>query len=126
MIVKPPVGLSTAAVYKACAVPDAPVNGTAIRIALAVGAAGAVGAGLHNRLQSPAFALQPAAKAVYDALTATEPAGVLVSGSGSCVFAVARDAADADRIAGDLAAPNCRVFVTRTRTAQPSPTRPPA
>ena len=124
VIVKPPVGLSTAAVYQACAVPETLVNGTAIRIALAVGAVGAVGAGLHNRLQSPAFALQPAVKAVYDALIATEPAGVLVSGSGSCVFAVARDAADADRIAGAVAAPDCRVFATRTRTAQPSPTRP--
>lgn len=124
VIVKPPIGLKTADVYKACEVPAAPVNGTAIRIALAVGSVRALGAGLHNRLQPAAFALQPSVKAIYDALVATNPAGVLVSGSGSSMFAMARDAADDARIARDFAAPGCQVFATRTRAVQPSPTRP--
>lgn len=116
VIVKPAVGLSTAAVYKACAVPDAPVDGAAIRAALASGDVMRLASGLHNRLQPPAFALQPAVKGVYDALIQTDPAGVLMSGSGSSVFAVARDAADAARIGREMTAPECRVFVTRTRT----------
>lgn len=116
VIVKPPVGLSTAAVYKACTVPEAPASGTAIRAALASGDVVRLASGLHNRLQSPAFALQPAVEGVYDALAKTDPAGVLMSGSGSSVFAVARDAADADRIGREFTAPGCRVFVTRTRT----------
>ncbi len=124
VVVKPPLGLSTPAVYKACVVPETPVDGTPTRVALAAGAVGAVAAGLHNRLQPAAFALQPAVKAIYDALAATEPAGVLVSGSGSCVFAVARDAADAARIARAFAAPDCRLFVTRTRSPARAPTRP--
>ena len=124
VIVKPPAGLSTAAVYKACTVPEMPVNGAALRGALTAGDVGAVAAGLHNRLQVPAFALQPAVKAVYDALAATGPAGVLVSGSGSSVFAVARDADDAIRIARAVLPPDCRVFVTRTRTTDRAPTRP--
>jgi len=124
VIAKPPPGLSTAAVYKTCSVPEIPASGAGMRTALGAGDVGAVAAGLHNRLQSPAFALQPAVKALYDALAATEPAGVLVSGSGSSVFAVARDAADAARIARAAMPPDCRLFVTRTRTTDRAATRP--
>lgn len=116
VIVKPAVGLSTAAVYKACTVPESPADGAAIGEALASGEAGRVAERLHNRLQSTAFALQPAVEGVYDALTKTDPAGVLMSGSGSSVFAVARNAADAERIAAEVRLTGARVFVTATRT----------
>ena len=120
VIVKPPFGLSTAEVYRNARLPESPTSGTALCAALAAGDAVAVGRLTHNRLQPPAFALQPLANWVYDALLAQSPLSALLSGSGSCVFAIARDRPDALRIAR-LAepllvtrVPNCRLFVVRT------------
>ena len=71
---------------------------------------------LFNRLQPAAFGLQPSVKTVYDGLSECEPLGVLLSGSGSSVFALARDAADARRIARAFESrnPGSRVFAVRT------------
>ena len=120
VIVKPPFGLSTAEVYRSARLPEHPQSGDALLAALAAGDAEAVGRLMHNRLQPPAFALQPLAVRVYDALLAQAPLGAMLSGSGSCVFALARDREDARRIArrADLVlaerVPGCRLFVART------------
>lgn len=120
VIVKPPFGLSTAEVYRNVRLAETPTPGAAIRAALAEGNAGALGRLMHNRLQPTAFALQPLANWVYDALLAQSPLGAMLSGSGSCVFALAKDRADARRIAAqagrELATrvPDCKLFVVRT------------
>ena len=120
VIVKPPFGLSTAEVYRNARLPETPTPGEALRAALAAGDAVAVGRLTHNRLQPPAFALQPLANWVYDALLAQSPLSALLSGSGSCVFAIARDRPDALRIARmaepllAVRVPDCRLFVVRT------------
>ena len=120
VIVKPPFGLSTAEVYRNVRLAETPESGDALRMALAAGNVEAVGRLTHNRLQPPAFALQPLANWVYDVLLAQAPLSVLLSGSGSCVFAIARDRPDARRIArqaGRLLAtrvPGCRLYVVRT------------
>ena len=62
----------------------------------------AIGRLLHNRLQEPAEELSPAVARLRQRLVECEPAGALMSGSGSTVFAVCRDAADASRIARSL------------------------
>ena len=120
VIVKPPFGLSTAEVYRSAHLVEAPVDGGAICAALAAGDAVAVGRLMHNRLQPSAFALQPLMDWVYEALLAPEPLGAMLSGSGSCVFALARNRPDALRIARRTEMllapkiPDCRLFVVRT------------
>ncbi len=120
VIVKPPFGLSTAEVYRNVRLAETPTPGDTIRAALAEGNAEAVGRLMHNRLQPTAFALQPLANWVYDALLAQSPLGAMLSGSGSCVFALAKDRTDARRIATQagrelaIRVPDCKLFVVRT------------
>ena len=112
----PPFGLSTAAVYKLATVPDAPLDGEAIRAAATAGDAEALGRLLHNRLWEPARRVRPEVDEWLERLRATDPLGCLMSGSGSTLFALARDRRDARRIA---AAVNVgrgeRVQVVRSR-----------
>jgi 4-diphosphocytidyl-2-C-methyl-D-erythritol kinase len=98
----PPVGLSTAAVYRNVAVPPVPETGVAIRQAVAEGRVEAIAAALHNRLEEPAQRLCPAITALRQRFQALGPAGVLMSGSGSSVFALCRDGQEARRIAYQL------------------------
>lgn len=120
VIVKPPFGLSTAEVYRNVKLPPAPTPGDAMRAALARGDLVALGRLMHNRLQPAAFALQPSANMVWEALLVQSPLGAMLSGSGSSVFALARDRADAERIAREAgrvletSVPGCRVFVVRS------------
>src|SRR5262249_47160138 len=51
VLVCPPVGLSTAAVFRALTVPECPTDGTRLKEALESGDLDAVGRGLFNRLQ---------------------------------------------------------------------------
>jgi 4-diphosphocytidyl-2-C-methyl-D-erythritol kinase len=130
VIVKPAVGLSTAEVYRNVKLetpPPGPLpeaeRGSIVFNPLRFGEGGSrsepggVFPTLFNRLQAAAFALQPAVKLVYDRLRECDPLGALLSGSGSSVFAVARDAADAKRIAAKYATlgePTDRVFTVVT------------
>jgi len=102
VLVSPPEGLSTAAVYGGVTVPDAPQTGDEIRRALAGGSAEEVGRHLHNRLQETAERLCPAVAAIRQRLTALNPAGALMSGSGSSLFALGRDRTEALRVARAL------------------------
>ncbi|MDB5313098.1 MAG: ispE [Gemmataceae bacterium] len=120
VLVCPPVGLGTAAVYRRLTVPAEPRAGTAARAALRAGDPDALGAALFNRLQPPAFALAPVVETVYRRLAGLGPAGCLMSGSGSAVFALCRDSQDAARVANEFRAarppaePESRVQVVRT------------
>jgi 4-diphosphocytidyl-2C-methyl-D-erythritol kinase len=95
----PPFGLSTAEVYRNVAVPAALKAGAALKQAVRAGHVTAVGRHLFNRLQEPALAARPELGGWLARLASAGPLGTLVSGSGSTVFALARDAADARRIA---------------------------
>ena len=103
VVVKPPVGLSTVDVYRRVTVPPDPASGDAIRAAVRAGDPAEVGRQLHNRLEGPAFVLGPKIGSVVAAAAARlrelNPLGCRLSGSGSSVFAVCRDRADAVRIA---------------------------
>jgi len=98
----PPVGIATADVFRRLSVPAEPVDGAAVRRAVAVGDIADLGCRLHNRLQPVAEALCPAVQELANRLAALKPAGVLMSGSGSTVFALGRDAADAWRVCRGL------------------------
>ncbi|CAN5413253.1 4-(cytidine 5'-diphospho)-2-C-methyl-D-erythritol kinase [soil metagenome] len=102
VIVKPPVGCSTAQVYSGVKVPSVPVDGTTIRKALRYGDPDAIGRGLFNRLQEPAEAMVPAIAAVTRFLRELKPAGVQMTGSGSAVFALCRDRREALRVADEV------------------------
>jgi 4-diphosphocytidyl-2-C-methyl-D-erythritol kinase len=115
----PPVGLATADVYRAVTVATRPQSGEAIRAALARGDALEVGRLLHNRLQPAAERLCPAVAEYHACLAALRPAGQLMSGSGSSLFALCRDRREADRVAWALRDGPCgqggaRVFVVRS------------
>ena len=127
VVVKSPVGLSTADVYRRVTVPSAPVSGDAIRRAVRAGDPEAVARHLHNRLQEPAFTMRPEVAEAHRRLAGCGPLGCLMSGSGSSVFAVCRDRADAQRAAGRFRdgesdvpeGSRCRVFVVRSYCPKP-------
>ncbi len=117
VLVSPSVGLSTAAVYKAMRVPAQPRTGEEIRTALEQGDVERIGRLLHNRLQEPAEEQCPELVELRKRLVELKPAGCLLSGSGTTMFALCRDQKEAVRIAGELrrtAEKGTRVFVVRS------------
>lgn len=99
VIVKPNVGLSTKEIYSRVALPATPTDGTPARIALRSGDKEALGRALFNRLQAPAFTVAPAVESLHRELAALGPLGCHLTGSGSALFALCRDAREANRIA---------------------------
>jgi 4-diphosphocytidyl-2-C-methyl-D-erythritol kinase len=99
VIAKPAVGLSTAEVYRGVTVPDRPWTGEEVRRAVADGDVEAIARHLHNRLQETAERLRPEIGAGLGRLRAEGPAGQLMSGSGTSLFALCRDPGEARRVA---------------------------
>ena len=120
VVVKPSLGLSTAEVYQRATVPSRGISGLSAREALRAGDPVRLAQGLHNRLQEAAFAAAPAVREVYTRLQETKPLGCLLSGSGSCVFALCRNRADAARVAREYARnaatldPELRILTVRS------------
>jgi 4-diphosphocytidyl-2-C-methyl-D-erythritol kinase len=119
LLAVPPMGLSTPAVFQALTVPTRPREGTLALEAYQAGNQTALAAGLFNRLEEPALVLCPALARLRQLLADLDPAGVLMSGSGTTVFALCRGPSEAHRMAralesvregGDLA----RVCVVRS------------
>jgi 4-diphosphocytidyl-2-C-methyl-D-erythritol kinase len=99
----PPVGLSTREVFGNLTLPDIPRDGTAVRRAAETGDVEAIGRLLFNRLQPVAERLCPAVAGLSGRLAGQGPAGCLMSGSGSTVFALCRCPAEARRLERALA-----------------------
>src|SRR5262245_46376954 len=97
VLVCPPVGLSTADVYRGVNVPEHPESGDTLRQAAAEGDVEEIGRHLHNRLQPPAEHLCPLIATLHRRLAELEPAGQLMSGSGTSLFALCRDHGEALR-----------------------------
>jgi 4-diphosphocytidyl-2-C-methyl-D-erythritol kinase len=116
VLVKPDAGLSTADVYRRLRVPAEPRDGAAVRTALAAGDVDALGAALFNRLQEPAFELCPAAADWHRRLTDYGTAGALLTGSGSCLFALCRNPQEARRVHDDLSSGRPSGASSRPRT----------
>lgn len=98
VLVCPPVGVSTAAVYRDLIPPVAPRGIGGMLEALELGDRPRLGRELFNRLQAVAERLEPSLGAVGAALAGLGPSldGHLMSGSGSAYFGLAgdRDAAE--------------------------------
>jgi 4-diphosphocytidyl-2-C-methyl-D-erythritol kinase len=102
VLAAPPVGLSTAEVFRAVEVPASPLDGTEVRQAAAAADVEELGRRLHNRLQTAAERLCPPVADLAARLQRLKPAGTLMTGSGSAVFALCRDPAEAQCIAREL------------------------
>jgi 4-diphosphocytidyl-2-C-methyl-D-erythritol kinase len=102
VLVCPQVGLATASVYRGVTVPESPLQGEEICQALASGDVEALGRHLHNRLQPVAERLCPVVAQWYERLRSFQPAGQLMSGSGSSLFAVCRHRREAEALARQL------------------------
>jgi 4-diphosphocytidyl-2-C-methyl-D-erythritol kinase len=98
----PGAGLATADVYRGVTVPEKPETGDRLRQAVTDGRILELGPLLHNRLQGVAESLCPEVAAVCKRLEELKPAGQLMSGSGTSVFALCRDHVEALRIACGL------------------------
>lgn len=98
----PDFGLATAAVYKNVAIPSRPALGDDIRAAVAKGDVDLIGRFMHNRLQLAAQGIESRVGDYAAMLAETKPAASLMSGSGSTMYALARSADDAQRIATEL------------------------
>src|SRR5262249_16998387 len=104
VLAHPGVGLSTAQVFRELKLPERTADGTAIREAVGRGDVAEIGRLLHNRLQEPAEMLCPDVRSLRMELEAAGPAGCLMAGSGSSVFALCRDRQEALRVASRLGA----------------------
>jgi 4-diphosphocytidyl-2-C-methyl-D-erythritol kinase len=105
VVVCPPLGLSTAEVYRHLTPPERPRPVGPVVEALAQDGPAALGQSLFNRLQPTAETLCPALVRVRDALAELGPpllVGHLMSGSGSAYFGLARDNSAAHVAAGRL------------------------
>ncbi|WP_435007412.1 4-(cytidine 5'-diphospho)-2-C-methyl-D-erythritol kinase [Tundrisphaera lichenicola] len=114
VLICPPVGVSTAAVYRNLIPPERPRPIGAVLEALDSGDIPSLGRSLFNRLQPVAESLEPSLGAVGEALVNLGPSldGHLMSGSGSAYFGLARDrdaAEDAARRLGELGLGRVRV-----------------
>jgi 4-diphosphocytidyl-2-C-methyl-D-erythritol kinase len=98
----PSFGCATAEVYENLTVPALAKAGAELRQAVEAGATEAIGRSLFNRLQPAAEKLTPTLGTYYRRLAELGPAGQLMSGSGSSLFALCRDRAEAERLAGQL------------------------
>jgi 4-diphosphocytidyl-2-C-methyl-D-erythritol kinase len=104
VVVRPPAGLSTAAVYGVCRRADRPQPLRPLVEALARGDLAAAGRLLFNRLEEAALQLSPWVRRLLEELAGEDCLGYGMTGSGTCCFGLCRHARHARRIAGQLQA----------------------
>jgi 4-diphosphocytidyl-2-C-methyl-D-erythritol kinase len=118
VLVCPPFGCPTAAVYGMVIVPEEPRSAEELLKALARGDMEDLGRLLFNRLHEAADKVAPGLTDHARRLRQTQATGALLSGSGSTLFALARDRQEARRIARELAADpalaGCKVHAVRS------------
>jgi 4-diphosphocytidyl-2-C-methyl-D-erythritol kinase len=102
VVVKPPVGLSTVDVYRACRAAERPVSVEPLVAALRQGRLGQAGRLLFNRLEAAADTLTPVLSEVKSSLAELDCVGHRMSGSGTSCFALCRSARHARHLAQQL------------------------
>jgi 4-diphosphocytidyl-2-C-methyl-D-erythritol kinase len=115
----PPFGLATADVYRAATVPDRAEDSSQFLGAARAGDINEIGRRMHNRLQWPAEKLCPALGRYQTRLKGFGPAGQMLSGSGTSLFALCRNQEEAQAIArglrvGSEEGMDQRVFIVRS------------
>jgi 4-diphosphocytidyl-2-C-methyl-D-erythritol kinase len=102
VVIKPPAGLSTAVVYRACRPGDPRQWVDPVVQAVRKGKLGTLGPMAHNRLLEPARRLSPWIDKTLNLLTQENCPVVGMSGSGSACFALCHTAGHALRVAARL------------------------
>ena len=102
VVVRPPVGLSTPAVYRACRPAAAPRRAAPLVASLCRGNLGVAASHFHNALQLAAEGLCDWIARLKHSLAATNCLAHQMSGSGSAYFGLCRHARHARRIAASL------------------------
>ena len=104
VLICPPVGVSTAEVYRNVRPPDGPRSIDPVLDALNDDHLPSLGEHLFNRLQTVAEAIRPELVRVREALAGFSPPflGTLMSGSGSAYFGLCRDRASAVNAAREI------------------------
>lgn len=100
--VRPPAGLSTAAVFRACRLGQPPRAAAGLVEALRRGKVGQVGRLLHNRLQEAAAGLSPWIERLQSEFQQSGVVGHAMSGSGSTYFGICHSAGQARHLAARL------------------------
>jgi 4-diphosphocytidyl-2-C-methyl-D-erythritol kinase len=117
VVVKPPAGLSTADVYRACRPVDRPQQAEPLVAALRQGRLGQAGRLMANRLQAAAETLTNTIGELKAELARLDVDGHQMTGSGTSYFALCRSAWHAHRIARQLAVRGVgRVYAVRSCT----------
>jgi 4-diphosphocytidyl-2-C-methyl-D-erythritol kinase len=115
VVVRPPVGLSTAAVYGVCRPAESPIAPAPIVDALGRGDLGQLGRLLFNRLQPAAESLSPWIGRLRQEYSGLDCLGHSMSGSGTAYFGLCRHARHARRLARRLEAKGVgSVFAVRS------------
>lgn len=104
VVVKPPAGLSTADVYRACRPSNEPMCVGGLLNALRHGALSGAAGCLHNALQAAAENLSPWIARLSDEFGRLDFLGHRMSGSGTSYFGLCRHARHARRLAACLRA----------------------
>lgn len=120
VVVRPPVGLSTPQVYRACQVPSQPRSLTDLLEAAQRGQKVRLAGALFNRLQQPARELSPWMDRLANDFTRLDCLAHQMSGSGSSYFGLYRNARHAGRVASRLRAVGyATVFSASSFSARP-------
>jgi 4-diphosphocytidyl-2-C-methyl-D-erythritol kinase len=104
VVVRPPAGLSTAAVYQACRPSVSPLPVEPLLEALWQGDARSLGGRMHNALQGAARRLSPWIDRLAGEFDGMDCLGSQMSGSGSSYFGICRNAGHAQAVARRLRA----------------------
>ncbi len=115
VVVRPPAGLSTAAVFGRCEPALSPAGVKPVCTAWQQGRVDRLGRLLWNRLQPAAARLSPWIDRLQGVFAAMDVLGHSLSGSGTSYFALCRHARHARHVAAQVRARNLgRVYVVRT------------
>ena len=118
VIVRPPIGLSTPDVYRACSPSGASNSAVALTEVIQRGDAAAAGKRLRNGLQQAAAELTPWIQRLQHEFEQLGTLGHQMSGSGSSYFGLCRSARHARRLAARLRARDIgTVFAAATSSA---------
>lgn len=115
VILRPPVGLSTADVYRACRPSEQPRSSKPMIEGILSGRLEELGSHLHNSLQAPAEQLCPLLKQVKQAFEAESFLAHQMSGSGTAWFGICQTETEAREIAAKLKSQDLgQLFVAST------------
>jgi 4-diphosphocytidyl-2-C-methyl-D-erythritol kinase len=115
VIVRPPIGLSTAEVFRHCKPATQPVSAEKLLEGLKDGNKEIVAQNLHNSLQEPAARLCPLLTRLAQSFESVTPAAHQMSGSGTAWFGLCRNRLQARQAAGKLNALGVgRVYIAQT------------